>query len=326
MEERIIQLFIKEQANDLTEAEQLELQQYLVSPEYKSIYDDLQNQWQSAGKLKAAPHADTQASWERIERELPSRSRSLSFTSAILRVAAILLVGLSIAFYFFYSTSQSIEQLTGAGEKREITLPDGSYVYLNENSRVAYTAAFGKKERTLTFQGEAFFEVKRDEAKPFTINTDEATVQVLGTSFNVESYPHQNYTAVSVTSGKVSFTNRDDGASVILEKGMYALLDKATGKLTTTLPNFNNADFWRTGLLVYENASVTEVVTDLNKHFETTIQIENKSIGTCKFTSSFQHPSVEEVLEIMTASMNLQFEKTSTGYSLTGEGCNQFTN
>lgn len=324
MEERITDLFIKEKAGEISEAEHFELQQYLASPEYKVFYNSLDSQWELSGRLRLDIQSDTQQSWDRLSPKLKEKQRSILVPQMVWRMAAILVIGFAVGYYFFTKPA-IIKVSTGIAEHREVLLPDGSRVMMNESSELSYSEAFAEEEtRSLEFSGEAFFDVERNEEKPFLIAMDIGMVKVLGTAFNIDAYPSEKLLGVSVSEGTVALINNASDQQVILKKGMYGSLDRHTGTLASASPELNNSDFWRTGVLTYENAKLEDVVNDLNKQFAETLGISSESLGECRFTSTFENPSLEEVVEIIAASMNLTYEKTSSGYVLSGAGCNQF--
>jgi len=324
MEDRILELFVLKQSGDLTASEQDELDQLLENADFRKEYDHLVSHWKNSAQYKAAPDPHTPLAWEKMSKTISVSGRSRLFSPVFLRIAALLVIGFGLGYYWLTNQQEYIIFRTDVGEKLEVNLPDGSTVILNENSSLTYADDFNVTSRKVEFSGEAYFQVSRDEDKAFKVVSEETVVEVLGTSFNVDAYTDSDFVAVSVNSGKVALTSAKDGASVILEKGGYGYYDKKTGILNNSTPELNNSDYWRTGILVYDNDPLVKVVQDLEEQFRIDIGINENKIGDCRFTSSFQNAELEEVLEIISATMNLSLEKSSNGYLLDGEGCNQF--
>lgn len=324
MEDRLIELFTRQVSGHLSEAERTELEGLLQSSaEAKSHYEELMHQWESAGRLKVSPDPATGQSWNRLSKRLHIQ-KPFFLRPYVMRIAAMLLIAAGIGFYMVTSAPDQVSYATGPQEKIEISLPDGTKVTLNENSRLAYLEDYNLDKRNVEFAGEAFFDVVREVEKPFVIQSEHTSVEVLGTSFNVDAYPEADYVAVSVNSGQVSFNENKSGSKVILEKGMLGTFDKISGTIASTSPESINTDFWRTGNLIFENTPLEHVIKDLQKHFDTTVIIDKAAIGSCRFTGSFQNPELKDVLEIVAITMNLKLEPVASGYKFSGEGCDQF--
>lgn len=123
------------------------------------------------------------------------RQRFKGFSSMYMRVAALLAIFCAVAFFGIYEHYRNgkdaapyLELRAQAGERKTITLSDGTKISLNNSSVLYYPAKFDQHTREVKLEGEAFFEVIHDRKKPFLIQTPQLKVQVLGTSFNVRSY------------------------------------------------------------------------------------------------------------------------------------------
>lgn len=321
-EDVLIDLIAKELSGEISQKEREELQRLIsASPQNEVIYSDLKSKWEAAGNLKVAVDPATDRSWERFQNKGASTFR---WQPALMRIAALLVLAFGIGYYFVERDTESETSFATALESIEVALPDGTVVTLNANSRMSYEGDFKGVSRNVSLEGEAFFNVTRDVDRPFVISVSDATVEVLGTSFNVDAYPASENVTVNVSTGRVAFRKTNSSDEIILEKGMYGLLDRKTNALNSYAAITGNPDYWRTGILKYTDLPLREVVADLNKNFDLQIEIDDSKIGGCRFTSSFDHPQLDEVLEILTLTMNLTLEKTNDGYRLSGEGCNQF--
>lgn len=321
-EDMLIDLIAKELSGEISQEEREELHRLVsASPENGTIYNDLKSKWKAAGNLKVAVDPATDQSWERFESR---RAKTFRLPSVLLRIAALLVIAAGIGYYFVGSQNSSETSFATARESKSISLPDGTKVTLNADSRLAYEGDFSGATRNVSLEGEAFFDVVKNPDRPFVITVSDATIEVLGTSFNVNAYSSSKDISVSVSTGRVAFRKRNAEDEVILEKGMYGLLDRGTNTLKSYDLIPGNPDYWRTGILSYSDLPLREVVADLSRNFNVTVAIEENKIGGCRFTSTFEQPKLDEILEILTLTMNLTLEKTADGYRLTGEGCNQF--
>lgn len=319
-EDRLIELITRELSGSITSAEADELKVLLSeSSENAAVYEDLRSKWKRADLFEAGVDSQTELSWVRFNEETLQRKKQRRL-SYFMKIAAILAIALGVTWFLVPSANQLTMYATKRGEKTVLLLPDGTKVWLNELSNLSYNENFNKQDRTLKFEGEAYFEVKRDEAKVFTIQSENSSVKVLGTSFMVDAYPSNNFVEVDVTSGKVSFTT-ERGEEVILEKGMSGYFDRSKNDLTARVLTTSNYDFWRTGSLVFEDTQLINVVSDLNRLFHSQIELENSRLGSCRFTGSFTNPTLDEVLAIVSAALNTTVQKEGSRTVLIGQGC-----
>ncbi|MEL7001997.1 MAG: FecR domain-containing protein [Bacteroidota bacterium] len=243
-----------------------------------------------------------------------------------LKVAsAVALLAISVFIINSLSKEGPIEWKTistAAGEKQEVVLPDGSTVWLNSRSELRYPIEF-KEVREVEMKGEAFFEIQRDETKPFNILSQNTVTKVLGTSFNVRSYDKEDQIEVVVVTGKVAFTAEDEISeeSVTLEPGLKATLykeDQSLIKEENSDPNFLS---WKTNELNFDNQELLIVLESVSKHYEIQFAAENEKLALCPFTGSFKELTKEEVIRILSYSLEIDFEFVDDTYVITGQGC-----
>jgi ferric-dicitrate binding protein FerR (iron transport regulator) len=202
-----------------------------------------------------------------------------------------------------------------------VALPDGSEVWLNQHSRLTYQDDFNDKNRSVQLEGEAFFEVRKDTQRPFIIQTQQAKVQVLGTSFNVQAYEETNSTEVHVASGLVSISSIEN------KTGGIALKPGETGRLTNgNIAVFReeedfNALAWKEKRLIFKKTPLNTVFKNLEEYFKIRIAIKNATILQCRFTGSFNQPTLEEIIEALSVSLDLTIAKENDTYVIDGDGC-----
>ena len=170
-----------------------------------------------------------------------------------------------------------------AGQRACITLQDGTIVWLNAQSTLIYPSHFYGKERIVSITGEAFFEVSKDKEKPFIVTAQDAKIRVLGTKFNVYSYPDTKQIKTSLIEGAVQVFYKSK--QVILRPNEESIAQD--GKLTVS--NIKNPDMllWRNGIYSFNNERLVEIVRKLELYYDVTINIANPKLQdicyTCKF-------------------------------------------
>ncbi len=223
------------------------------------------------------------------------------------------LIGISIitvALYFSGYWSQNAETIVVdyweksslKGEKRSITLSDGTKIKLNSNSKLIVPRQFLAHERKVTLVGEAYFEVSEDASRPFIITSNDINVVVLGTSFNVRAYPAENTIQVAVATGAVSVEKTSDGLSVdqdpvLLSPNEMATYFKATGN--TSKENFDPmAVFaWKDDILYFKDADIYTVIERLEQWYGVTFIVKTQLNEEKDLNGSFEDKSLAAILE-----------------------------
>ena len=238
-------------------------------------------------------------------------------------VAAAILLLFGVGFWWVTrgaAEPQFVEIQTLDREKKEITLPDSSHVWLNENSKIVYDQKF--EQRRVRLEGEAFFEVERLVERPFEILSGDATTTVLGTSFNVRAYPAEDKIEVTVKTGKVALavTKREE-AFVTLEPGESGFFDKKEEEVSVAENVIANADAWKTLKLDFDEALVKDIILALERYFGVAIEVSDPMVLECHYSANFSQPVLQGALKNLAFGLGLELEKTDGGYLLSGEGC-----
>lgn len=197
---------------------------------------------------------------------------------------------------------QYVTTTTPRGEQTTVTLPDGSQVRLNAESSVTYPKEFTSLDvRDIHLTGEAFFEVVRDETKPFVIRSGDLVTTVLGTSFNIRAYPEDESIAVTVATGKVSIevAGHPDQSetSELLVPGEQGLYDKLSSNIAKTKVNLEKYVAWKDGTILLEGASLQEATDILGRWYDAEFVIKNPGLMTCTIDGKFRNDKLENILE-----------------------------
>ena len=261
------------------------------------------------------------------EQEVPVRTiakepkvRSLYYYAS--RIAAVFVVGFLIYAVFFMSGGEPDQVEVFAENEIIITdLPDETKVTLNENSKIVYQDKFKSEERAVDLTGEAFFEVERDEEKPFVVRAHNAVVRVLGTSFNVRAIEEEKEISVTVEDGKVRLSDEEDIAFVILERNEKGIFNRETGHIEKYEKSEGGEMFWRSRTVMFRDTELSTVFDTLEKLYDTGISTKNKDILSCMLSAKFQDMSIEEILDKIAINFNLTIEKNDNTFEISGDGC-----
>jgi len=208
------------------------------------------------------------------------------------------------------------------GEKSEITLADGTKVWLNESSQLTYPDHFGN-ERIVQLKGEAFFDVAKDATRPFIIETNKSDITVLGTSFNVRSYEEEAETTVAVRTGKVRFQPNKSAQKWELTANERISYDYANQRFNKEDADTPNEWTWHSGQLAFKNTKLKEVITTMEKQYGVKIQLSNTELYECRhYSGAFDNGDVEEIIEALRLAINFRLKQTSeTNYVFYGGVC-----
>jgi len=197
------------------------------------------------------------------------------------------------------------------GKKFEVQLSDGTIVYLNAGTSLRYPVQFAKNQsRQVYLTGEAFFEVSKDKAHPFTVNAQEVSVEVLGTKFNVNSYIEDASTNIVLVEGKVSLYKDKKTAEnqVYLTPGLKGSNIRGQQKIITESVNTDYYTAWVTGSLVFKNASFDAIIKTLERRYNVTVINKNKILGKEIFNARFDNEPIEVVLKYFSDSYAIDYK------------------
>jgi len=154
------------------------------------------------------------------------------------------------------------------GGEFKIVLEDSTEVWLNSESTLSYPEVFSPTERRVHVTGEAYFAVKPDPKRPFYVETDEQTVRVYGTAFNVRAYADDPYVYTTLEHGSISITRTDVASGeVLLSPGHQALLNREDNKLNMRIVDPQVITGWRHGRFVFEEQPLASIMRDLSRWY-----------------------------------------------------------
>ena len=193
---------------------------------------------------------------------------------------------------------------TVSGQLKDVYLPDSTLVSMAGNSTLRYDVKkYGKERRVVEMTGKAFFQVKRNEARPFSVHTAMTEVTVLGTSFQVSEQP--DMTEVDVVTGKVRFAAGKEPEPVILTAGMSASYSNEKKEIDILKEENPNHLSWKTKQLRFNDTPLEKVIRDLNEYYQ--VEITNKvDSPDSRLTATFNDLPLDEVLLVINQTLDIR--------------------
>lgn len=285
-------------------------------PETKALLEEYWNEVSSA-----APEFDLTEGLEKlmtrlgIRREVsgsPKKEERKSFRSKALKYC----IAAAAAAALFLTGAATSELLTGKRQETVLmassenissyTLPDGSKVWLNKNSWLAYNQKFGKRTRQVALKGEGYFEVNRDERRPFIVKMQNGLdIKVLGTTFNACNYPSLNKAEVILRSGSVQVSDNGRNEYVILKPNQNFTWNEGTAEISSV--NAMNCCRWFEHRLVFDNVKLKDILENLSHKYQTEISLNVGNLADKHMSMTIRDESVEDILDILTTLLPIRW-------------------
>lgn len=309
--------------------------------------------WTTAGDVEApASPVKVLPFPQRQTTPAPQPQRRRSGLAATLRIAASVaaLVGGTMLWQnrteLFAPKEIALRELSaGVGERKRITLADGSEIVLGSSSRIWFPERFGRT-REIRLEGEAVFDVATDSARAFLVRTDASVTRVLGTRFGVRAYPEDRYVEVVVEEGRVavaaavahdsasvaggrddvaygkaarsrSMTINEEPSGTLLTPGL-ALRVEEDGTLSAPRQvDAARALSWTEGRLVFDDMPLHEVVRTLERRYGIKLKLADQAVAELRLTAEFEQLTKDDVVEFIALSLGIEYRKTPNGFLLT---------
>lgn len=228
---------------------------------------------------------------QRKLRQFKQKQQSLFWNKVSLQfvkyaAVVILAVGGLLTYQYVHNERAPIEYVNievPNGQRTQVFLPDGTAVWLNAGTSLAYPTNFSSRHRDIYLQGEAYLEVKSDKKNPFIVRTDRMNVKVLGTKFNVKSYKDET-AYVTLLEGRVEVITADEVNSLTLKPNEQISISETNTMLLTQVES-THVNMWTLGELVYVNEPLSVIVKDLERRFDVRISILDEDLSEDLFTS-----------------------------------------
>jgi len=283
----------------------------------KELKNELLSEWY---KMEDDPSIDLQPLLYKIHYELNLRSQR---KTAFIRkrifytqwAAAVMIPLLIFASIYSIQLRTNLTQLQStwtmivspANSRVQFSLPDGTQGWLNKSSSLKYPIHFGK-ERRVKLEGEAYFDVKRNEKQPFVIEVPDMNIRVLGTKFNVMAYPEFPYTEVVLESGKVHLEGIPNNVPVDMLPDTKITYNRKSNTITKSSLNAHYYTSWTEGKLIFRNAGLDEIAHQLSIWYDVDVEIADKALKDFTCHATFEDETIEEVLSLMKLSSPINYK------------------
>jgi ferric-dicitrate binding protein FerR (iron transport regulator) len=172
------------------------------------------------------------------------------------------------------------------GGEYTVVLSDGSRVYLNAMSSLRYPVNFQADSRTVELTGEAYFEVKKSETA-FVVSTKDAKIEVLGTSFNVSTYPEDEIVRTTLVEGRVKIQLNEGGKEMVLNPSEQMAFNRVGKELSISKVDVNSYIAWKEGLFYFKDWQLKDIMSYLSRWYDFKVEYQNKNIQTLRFGGKF---------------------------------------
>lgn len=260
----------------------------------------MEEQWENPGEMKGKVKApDFDAIFSRIEDQSYNKPKLRKFPVYKMAAGFALLAGLAAALYFFFPKNITIERIqyaTASGEIKSFSLPDGSTLWLGENSIASFPAKF-ETGRVVDMEGLAFFKVVKNNT-PFKVNTGLFSVEVTGTEFSVSAYKNEPDIEATLVEGAVNLTDSKGVFIKKLKPNEKFSFNKATGSFQIINVNARELTLWKESKLIFNNSSLNDIAAGLGKRYGVKVFVD-KNAAAYKFTFTLSTESLEETLSLI---------------------------
>ena len=284
-----------------------EVHQWLVEKEHSDEKDAaLHTLWsETEAKANASTWDSLSSVYNKIGVDQQKSVRRIHMRIWQYAAVAAIVLALSVSGTFFYTKHQysevaMIENFTPTGDMITIDLPDGSKVQTNSGTLLLYPKAFKGDTRTVYLVGEANFKVKKNPEKPFIVRSGTVAVTALGTEFNVCAYPESDEIIATLLQGKIKVDWGAEADSYILSPGQQVVYQKHDGKAMLANADMEAVTAWQKGLYIFRGDTMEEIIAELERRFNITIQCNISHFSDDKYNFSFRKNSdFREIMDVM---------------------------
>ena len=319
----IISLIHKKLKEDLSSEEEKILSDWVGgSPENQAYYKDIVSSWEGISPvLFHSEEFDADkalaSAIEKLDRPAQRQAKRRRLSRLMAAAGFLLVISLSYFIYQFWNATDSLS-FPSSEIVQELSLPDGSSIMLDAGSSLSFE--FGKSKRIATLDGEGFFEVESDPSNPFIVMTDFGSVEVVGTKFNVREKASEETVLITVMEGRVICRNKDQTDFKTLNKGESALITPTT--IESIERSSTNITSWYSGVLLFKDHPLDEVIQDMGDYFGVELILENQSLADCPFNTRMENPDLDDAFFALKEVLDLTIQSLQNNkYLLKGGSC-----
>jgi ferric-dicitrate binding protein FerR (iron transport regulator) len=307
IDEKIIIQYLE---NEIDTNDRLVIENWLKENEDNANYfNQVKRIYISSENINDFEKINTKEDFRKISRQLKLKNDN-KFQFVKIAASIILLVCIAFIGKIIYQNNQPTIYANNNSEVMQITLPDGSVVWLNSESYMKHKGNFNKNLREIEFEGEAFFEIEKNPEKAFFINTKSTQTKVLGTSFNLKTTNRE--TEIAVVTGKVMFNSNSDKLTLVA--GDRGFFNENSKKLVKKKYENKNFLAWKTKSFVFEDETLLNVFQDLENAYHVEIVINNKLLEEHRISGEFTNQEINDILNEIGIITGLNIKKTDNKY------------
>lgn len=293
--------------NELSDQERVEVEEWINhSEENRKIAEDFYYLSFAVSSLQTIKRSAPHKALEKVNKRI-KKKRNAQRLIYFQRIAAIMLLPLLLLSGYLLLQPKEKEEPMFYLEARmtpgmigSTLLADGTKVWLNSSSYLKYPNNFSSETRDVFLDGEAYFEVAENTEQPFIVHTENSSVKVLGTEFNIDAYSSNSFIATTLVEGAVEFSykNEDSKTSIIsLKPNEQVLYDKQTYRAGIKETYIPKDIAWKKGQIVLRDTPLSEIIWTLSKRFNVEFTIKDPAFQKHSFTGVFTNQQIERVLE-----------------------------
>lgn len=256
---------------------------------------------------------------EDLNQQQPVHKKNKNIIFEWMRIAAAVVLTFMISYYYVSGSKEEVEMQTlhiPAGQRAELILADGTKVWLNALTTLTFPSQFTKSARKVYLDGEAYFDVKHDDDKKFTVNIGKYNVNVLGTEFNVAAYSKKELFETSLIRGAVEIETVNGGQRLLLTPGNKACL-KGSKLVASPILDYDSF-LWRDGIISFKNERIEDIFHKLELYYDIEICNEKNAIKDIRYTGKFRtKDGIEHVLNVLKIPTGMDYIKDSSKNKIT---------
>lgn len=243
--------------------------------------------------------------------------KHLFLLSQSLKYIAAVFLGVILSFSVFYLMEKEsglvpskYKLVTDRGEKSFLQLPDGSKIWMNSCSTLEYDVDYGTANRNIYLDGEAYFEVAKNQQVPFIVKTQGGIdVKALGTAFNVSAYREDAKLVTTLFNGKVAVQPTLTKQQILLDPNQVAIYYKEKNRIEVIPYDHKMYARWREGYLSFDMMRLEDIAKLLERNYNVSFKFDNQQIKKLKFSGSFRNnEDLSELLKVIKINTNIEYE------------------
>ncbi len=305
----IARLFVNQFFDENTKEEERTLKQW--QHDHQDATQQISNWDNFTQRQLSVSEIDTDKEWRKLGEKLQKPSIIPLFVKYA--AAAVIVLAAGMLLYVSQYQPREVVQVQRVvkenpkGVKSQIQLPDGTRVWLNSASSIAYLSHFSESERIVELQGEGYFEVVKDASRPFRVRSAGVTTTALGTAFNVNAYD-SDQVVVSLHEGKVDVKLANGKGSAVLLPGQQVRLENE--KFAVVEFKSEGVLAWKNGIIYFDNTDFEQVLSTLEKWYDVSLVVQNLPDAKrreLKVTGTFKEQTLANVLKLLSHSMQFDY-------------------